>query len=233
MDDTGTGTDHEGFKIPSTVPQDILLIQDLIGSLIPPTQPLTLPAADPDDSVDSSGESTDSAEEVEANLFVGGKPKRSVSLYASCPVTKLYVSEDVSDSASSSSSSSSSDSESEDEGEVSKKNFKSKIVDDEDEDEEEGGAVAATVRTKNESSEQDVMIPPILQVDPDEQLERAGEIMNIVNNVVIVKGGGSGTHRASEHALDAETLLVYDDRKVLGYVSTMKLFFFLLAHDFF
>ncbi|KAI0281269.1 hypothetical protein BGY98DRAFT_229013 [Russula aff. rugulosa BPL654] len=86
------GTDHEGFKIPSTVPQDILLIHDIIGPLIP-TQPLTPPAADPDDSVDSSGESTDSAEEVEANLLVGGKS----------------TSEDVSDSASESSSSSSSD----------------------------------------------------------------------------------------------------------------------------
>lgn len=94
-------------------------------------------------------------------------------------------------------------------------------MDDEDEDEEEGGAVAATVRTKNESLEPDIMIPPILQVNPDEQLERAGEIMNIVNNVVIVKGGSSGTHRASGNALDAETLLVYDDRKVLGYVSTI------------
>ncbi len=75
------GTDHEGFKIPSTVPQDILLIQDLIGPIIPPTQQLT-----PDDSVDSSGESTDSAEEVEANLlFVGGKSTRSVSY--SIPLT--------------------------------------------------------------------------------------------------------------------------------------------------
>lgn len=70
------GTDHEGFKIPSAVPQDILLIQDIIG-LIPPSQTLT-----PDDSVDSSGESTDSAEEVEANLLVvGGKSTRSVSYF--------------------------------------------------------------------------------------------------------------------------------------------------------
>jgi len=77
-----TCTDHEGFKIPSTIPQDILLIQDLIGPLIPPTQPITPPAADPDDSVDSSGESTDSAEEVEANLlFVGEKSTRSVSYF--------------------------------------------------------------------------------------------------------------------------------------------------------
>jgi hypothetical protein len=74
--EAGTRTDHEGFKIPSAIPQDILLIQDLVG-LIP--QPLTLPAADTDD-VDSSGESTDSAEEVEANLLsVGGNLRRCVS----------------------------------------------------------------------------------------------------------------------------------------------------------
>ena len=65
-------------------------------------------------------------------------------------------------------------------------------MDDEDEDGEEGGAAAATVRTKNESSEPAIMIPPILQVGPDEQLERVGEIMNIVNNVVIVKEAGRG-----------------------------------------
>jgi hypothetical protein len=77
-----SGTDHEGFKIPSAIPQDILLIHDLIGPLIPPTQSLTLPATDPDDSVDSSGESTDSAEEVEANLlFVGSKSRRCVSYF--------------------------------------------------------------------------------------------------------------------------------------------------------
>lgn len=102
-----------------------------------------------------------------------------------------------------------------------KKLLKPKVLDEEDEEEEEGGAAVATVRTKNELSEPDIMIPPIFQVGSEEQLERVGEIMNIVNNVVIVKGGGSGTHRASEHALDAETLLVYEDRKVLGYVSTI------------
>ncbi|KAI9444531.1 Gar1/Naf1 RNA binding region-domain-containing protein [Lactarius indigo] len=62
------------------------------------------------------------------------------------------------------------------------------------------------------------MIPPIAQVEPDEQLEKVGEIMNIVNNVVVVKGEASSTRRASEHALDSETLLVYEDRKVLGYI---------------
>jgi H/ACA ribonucleoprotein complex non-core subunit NAF1 len=96
-----------------------------------------------------------------------------------------------------------------------------RVVDDEDEEDEEGGAVAAAVslRTKNELHEPDITIPSIAEVGPDEQLEKVGEIMNIVNNVVVVKGEASSTHRASEHALDSETLLVYEDRKVLGYVS--------------
>lgn len=98
--------------------------------------------------------------------------------------------------------------------------MKRRIVDEDDED-EEGGAVAAAVslRTKNELHEPDIVIPSIAEVGPDEQLEKVGEIMNIVNNVVVVKGEASSTHRASEHALDSETLLVYEDRKVLGYVS--------------
>ncbi len=63
------------------------------------------------------------------------------------------------------------------------------------------------------------MTPPIAQVGPDERLEKVGEIMNVVDNVVVVMGEASLTHRASERALDSETLLVYEDRKVLGYVS--------------
>ncbi len=98
-------------------------------------------------------------------------------------------------------------------------------MDEDDEDEEEGVALIATsFRTKNELPEPDIMVPSIVQVGPDEQLERVGEIMNIVNNVVIVKGGGSGSHRALERALDSETLLVYEDRRVLGYVSTSHLY---------
>jgi H/ACA ribonucleoprotein complex non-core subunit NAF1 len=94
---------------------------------------------------------------------------------------------------------------------------------DEDDEDGEGGTVATTVplRTKNELLELDVLVPPVAQVGPDEQLEKAGEIMNIVNNAVIIKGEASATHRTSEHALDSETLLVYEDRKVLGYVSTI------------
>ncbi|KAH9070702.1 NAF1-domain-containing protein [Lactarius deliciosus] len=201
---------NEGFKIPSRIPQDLLLIQDLIGAVVPPARPT--PPVDVDDSVDSSGESADSADEVEANLIsVGIKSER----------------EDVSDSFSDSSASDSdpsseSDSDNVRERDASKKTpVKRRVVDEDDEDDEEGGAVAAAValRTKNELPEPDIMIPPIAQVEPEEQLEKVGEIMNIVNNnVVVVKGEASSTHRASEHALDSETLLVYEDRKVLGYI---------------
>jgi H/ACA ribonucleoprotein complex non-core subunit NAF1 len=78
--EANTGTDYEGFKIPSSIPQDILLIQDLVGPIIPSTQPVTSSETDPVDSIDSSGESTDSVEEVEANLISEDwKATRSVS----------------------------------------------------------------------------------------------------------------------------------------------------------
>ena len=109
-----------------------------------------------------------------------------------------------------------------------------KVVDEDDEDDEEGGAVTAAVllRTKNELPEPDIVIPSITEVGPDEHLEKVGEIMNIVNNVVVVKGEASTTHRASEHALDSETLLVYEDRKVLGYVSGALLLLLLTLRPF-
>ena len=43
--------------------------------------------------------------------------------------------------------------------------------------------------------------------------------MSIVDNVVIVKGIASAAENmAAERALDSDSLLVFEDRKVLGYV---------------
>ncbi|OBZ79554.1 H/ACA ribonucleoprotein complex non-core subunit NAF1 [Grifola frondosa] len=72
---------------------------------------------------------------------------------------------------------------------------------------------------KNEIIEADVVIPDISEVEPDETLEKVGEVMSIIDKVVIVKGLASGiANRGSEKALDSDTLLVFEDRKVLGYI---------------
>ena len=45
--------------------------------------------------------------------------------------------------------------------------------------------------------------------------------MTIVNNIVIIKGEArESADRASGKALDCDTLLVLEDRKVFGFVST-------------
>lgn len=89
-----------------------------------------------------------------------------------------------------------------------------------DDDEEAGAtAVSSYVQTKNEIVETDMIVPSVSEVGSEEVLEKVGEVLNIVGNVVIVKGLPAGPSRAaSEKALDTETLLVFDDRKVLGHV---------------
>lgn len=97
------------------------------------------------------------------------------------------------------------------------------ISDDEDEDADAGQSLKGTALcTKNEIHEPDVAVPDITEVGADEPLERIGTVMSIIDNVVIVKGlpTGSGIgNRAAERALDCESLLVFEDRKVLGFVS--------------
>ena len=52
-----------------------------------------------------------------------------------------------------------------------------------------------------------------------QSLEKVGEIISIIEKVAIVKGTSSDAqNRANERALDSDTLLVFEDRKVLGYV---------------
>lgn len=88
-------------------------------------------------------------------------------------------------------------------------------------DDEESGATAVTsyVQTKNEIVDTDVIVPAVSEVEPNEVLEKVGEVLNIVGNVVIVKGLPTDPTRiASEKTLDTETLLVFHDRKVLGHV---------------
>lgn len=84
-------------------------------------------------------------------------------------------------------------------------------------------SVGSVLRTKNEVEETVVRIPDISEVDAHEILEKVGEIMSIIDNVVVVKGLPSEyLSRASDRALDSESLLVFDDRKILGYVRNLQ-----------
>lgn len=98
------------------------------------------------------------------------------------------------------------------------------LLDDVDDEEDDGGnkqAAGASLRTKNEIPETAVVVPDFSEVDANEPLERVGEIMSIIENVVIVKGTPSPIeNKAAERALDSDSLLVFEDRKVLGYVRS-------------
>ena len=108
---------------------------------------------------------------------------------------------------------------------------------DHDADDDEDGAQVgggSVLRTKNEIEEPTVLVPEISEVGADEVLEKVGEIMSIIENVVIVKGLPSEyLNRASDRALDLESLLVFEDRKVLGYVRFTKLYSTFCSHGIF
>ena len=90
---------------------------------------------------------------------------------------------------------------------------------DDDEDPVPNATSGTYFQTKNEITETDIVIPEVERIDPDEILEKVGEIMNIIDRVVIVKGHPSNMlNRGSDRALDSDTLLVFDDRTVMGYV---------------
>jgi H/ACA ribonucleoprotein complex non-core subunit NAF1 len=91
-------------------------------------------------------------------------------------------------------------------------------IDDED---DEGGGSGGRPMTVHEVLNEEVVIPNIAEVDPNETLERVGEVLSVLQDkIVIVKGLASQiAGHASERVLDTDTLLVFEDRKVLGYVS--------------
>jgi H/ACA ribonucleoprotein complex non-core subunit NAF1 len=93
-------------------------------------------------------------------------------------------------------------------------------IDDEDNEGGGGGSGGRPV-TVHEALNEEVVIPDITEVDPKEVLERVGEILSVLQDkIVIVKGVASQiAGHASESVLDIDTLLVFEDRKVLGYVS--------------
>ncbi|KAI0033966.1 Gar1/Naf1 RNA binding region-domain-containing protein [Vararia minispora EC-137] len=205
------------FKVPALLPQDLSIIQDIIGPL--PSQTPILHTAKTeslnDDSIasssdDESASDEDSENEVKAEILDG---------LEYCPSERPLKSEGP---AEPSPDSSDSDSSVEDEIPFRRGNQPpvGLMMDaDEDEDGESGVPTASAVLTKNEVVEVDFNVPEIDEVSADEELERVGYVMSVVNNVVIVRGtAAESLGRMSEKALDADTLLVFEDRKVLGYV---------------
>jgi len=116
-----------------------------------------------------------------------------------------------------------SDSESESNGPTDDTISPEKTFQDEALDEEDSGPQVTTAtyfQTKNELADVEIKIPTIEEVGPEEVLEKVGEIMSVVGNVVIVKGMAA-SNGVPERALDSDTLLVFEDRKVLGYVGVL------------
>jgi len=90
------------------------------------------------------------------------------------------------------------------------------------EDEEDGGGGSGgRLATAHEVLNEDVVIPEIMEVDPKEALERVGEILSVLQDRTVIVGGITSqiAGHAPDRVLDTETLLVFEDRKVLGYVS--------------
>lgn len=83
-----------------------------------------------------------------------------------------------------------------------------------DGDDDDPKPTPTSFNTKNQI-EPEVKPPPVSMVEEDERLELVGEIMSVVNSVVIVKAHQGGDNRV----LDTDSLLVFDDRKVLGLAS--------------
>ncbi|KAF8560086.1 NAF1-domain-containing protein [Imleria badia] len=196
------------FKLPSTVPQDLLLIQDLIGTL-PPLNVSKKPVPDSPDSSNDSITSTDGEAESEDEVEAGLAARDDDS----------GMSAATSDSASPSDSElDASSSDSEEGGEYAAPQ-RQRPPDDFEDEESDVTAAATYLQTKNEIVDANIMVPTISEVEPCDTLEKVGEIMSIVGNIVIVRGlPVDHVNSLSERALDAESLLVFDDRKVLGYV---------------
>jgi H/ACA ribonucleoprotein complex non-core subunit NAF1 len=222
------------FRTPSLIPQDLQLIRDIVGDLPPHKDSVVSLKVEDDSILSSDDEDATSEKEVEADILRGlddeEDPIDSSCVWLSCS-TLLWilmycrVSSDDSDDESSSSNS---DSESEKKGSrVTKRQKELEVPGDEDDDLGGGADISPEqMRTKNEVGEINVVIPDADEVGEDEVLEKVGEVMSIIDKVVIVKGIASQVqNRGSEKALDSDTLLVFEDRKVLGYVSmhTVKL----------
>ena len=227
------------FKVPDSMPQDLLLIQEMVGVLKLPKQD---PAPKMDEDESSSSESdisssdgedekeqaADSEDEIEAKLVDVGDEDSDPLSEKLAYVVALLITFPLTHRTSPAPSRSDSESSSDSEDDEPKKEGADTAVDLADADDDEEGAPSASaggvLQTKHEVLEVDIAIPEVDTVDPSEQLEKVGEVTTVMDNVAIVRGLPSDNmNRGSPKALDSDTLLVFDDRTVMGYVRVIVL----------
>ncbi|RKO86194.1 hypothetical protein BDK51DRAFT_46235 [Blyttiomyces helicus] len=81
-----------------------------------------------------------------------------------------------------------------------------------DDDDEDDGPVV--LRTKNELAALPPVEPVKIEIPPDAPLLRIGTVKNVIGNLVIIESLESGENEV----LDADTVLIFDDRVPLGKV---------------
>lgn len=81
------------------------------------------------------------------------------------------------------------------------------------------GEIPATV---HEILAPQVTLPSITSVEPSETIELIGEVLSIIDSVVVVKSFEHGQFKV----LDTDSLFVLEDRKVLGLVRRVSRSFF-------
>ncbi|KDR85704.1 hypothetical protein GALMADRAFT_132365 [Galerina marginata CBS 339.88] len=223
----------DAFKVPHIMPQDLLLIQELVGVL--PPVPASVPAAkspvedvkvkkEEDDDISSSDEEGEVASEEEiAAVLIAETGAVTDEDDLNVKVELDEKSQSIPLESSESESDSDSDSDTSDSSHDGARVPNPKIDQDLDDDEDPVPAIASGTyfQTKHELAEAEAQVPmpDVDEVGVDEALEKVGEVMNILDRVAIVRGlPSSQLNRGNDRALDSDTLLVFEDRKVMGYI---------------
>lgn len=100
-----------------------------------------------------------------------------------------------------------------------KKNFSNAAGAELDEDADQP-VTSSSFASKHELADPPVPVVEIADIGPEERMEPVGNVMSIVGNAIIVQASDHGSHRV----LDTGSLLVFEDRKVLGAVSSFVCF---------
>ncbi|CAE6436914.1 unnamed protein product [Rhizoctonia solani] len=84
----------------------------------------------------------------------------------------------------------------------------------EDDEDAPAGSIAQYAGTKNEVLLPEVKTPELTVVPPEDIIELIGEVMTIIDSVVVIRGCASGVDRV----LDTDSLLAFEDRSIFGVV---------------